>query len=113
MFTDMVLIKQGNALSIGLWADQFEAPTFPARVTYGLSRGGGGEFEPEMSSLSDRIQVFNLYVEVFKGKEFTLPSEWLKRKGLRCLSFKASSMCRKSHLSVLLVSVLHCISANK
>lgn len=111
MFTDMVLIKQGNALSIGLWADQFEASTFPARVTYGLSRGGGGEFEPEMSSLSDRIQVFNLYVEVFKGKEFTLPSEWLKRKGLRCLSFKASSMCRKSHLSVL--SVLHCISANK
>ena len=92
----MVLIKQGNALSIGLWADQFEAST-------------GGEFEPEMSSLSDRIQVFNLYVELFKGKEFTLPSEWLKRKGLRCLSFKASSMCRKSHLSVLLVSVLHCI----
>lgn len=38
----MVLIKQGNALSIGLWADQFEASTFPARVTYGLSRGGGG-----------------------------------------------------------------------
>lgn len=37
----MVLIKQGNALSIGLWADQFEASTFPARVTYGLSRGGG------------------------------------------------------------------------
>ena len=36
----MVLIKQGNALSIGLWADQFEASTFPARVTYGLSRGG-------------------------------------------------------------------------
>lgn len=35
----MVLIKQGNALSIGLWADQFEASTFPARVTYGLSRG--------------------------------------------------------------------------
>ena len=107
----MVLIKQGNALSIGLWADQFEASTFPA---YGLSRGGGERgFEPEMSSLSDRIQVFNLYVEVFKRKEFTLPSEWLKRKGLRCLSFKASSMCSKSHLSVLLVSVLHCISANK
>ena len=38
----MVLIKQGNALSIGLWADQFEASTFPARVTYGLSRGGWG-----------------------------------------------------------------------
>ena len=38
----MVLIKQGNALSIGLWADQFEASTFPSQVTYGLSRGGGG-----------------------------------------------------------------------
>lgn len=75
----MVLIKQGNALSIGLWADQFEASTFPARVTYGLSRGGGG-FEPEMSSLSDRIQVFNLYVELFKGKEFTLPSNGSKEK---------------------------------
>lgn len=37
----MVLIKQGNALSIGLWADQFEASTFPSQVTYGLSRGGG------------------------------------------------------------------------
>lgn len=91
----MVLIKQGNALSIGLWADQFEASTFPARVTYGLSRGGGG-FEPEMSSLSDRIQVFNLYVEVFKGKEFTLPSEWLKRKGL--FSGLKLRQCVESHI---------------
>ena len=40
--------------------------------------GWGGEFEPEVSSLSSGIHV--VVMEEFKGKEFTFMSEWLTRK---------------------------------
>ena len=77
------LFKQDNALSIDLRADQFEASTFPARATHGhltvVNEGWGiwtGNFQPFQRNTS----IKSLNMEVLKGKEFTLPSEWLKNR---------------------------------
>ena len=52
--------------------------------------GWDGEFEPEVSILFSGIHVLYFSRELFKGAElFTFASEWLTRKGLQGLGFKA------------------------
>ena len=45
----------------------------------------GVEFEPEVSNTS----VLTCNVEVFEDKEFTFGYEWLRRKGLPRLAYRA------------------------
>ena len=50
-------------------------------------RGWGGEFEPEMSSLSSGIYVFYLKIWRVHFGDFIFASEWFRSKGLQALEF--------------------------